>query len=92
MRSTFSVAQLARPQIGDVVIVAYEGDPSVRFVKRVEGVPGDVVEVGDAKVTVPAGQYYVLGDNRLHSTDSRVYGTVARSQIIGKVILPVIPR
>ena len=82
----------SEPQLGDVVIVAYDGDNSVRFVKRIAGVPGDLVTVGDAKVTVEPGHYYVLGDNRMHSTDSRAYGTVGREQIIGKVIFPAISR
>jgi signal peptidase I len=33
---------------------------------------------------VPAGAYYVMGDNRTDSDDSRYWGTVARSQIMGR--------
>jgi signal peptidase I len=36
-------------------------------------------------ITVPAGQYYVLGDNRAASDDSRFWGPVARSSIIAIV-------
>ena len=36
-------------------------------------------------VTVPANQYFMMGDNRSSSCDSRVWGTVARDQLIGKV-------
>ncbi len=34
---------------------------------------------------VPPGHYVMLGDNRTHSCDSRVWGPVAREKLIGKV-------
>jgi signal peptidase I len=36
-------------------------------------------------LTVPAGQVFVLGDNRLASVDSRVYGPLGRRALIGRV-------
>jgi signal peptidase I len=36
---------------------------------------------------VPAGEFYVLGDNRADSCDSRYWGPITGSSIIGKVVL-----
>jgi signal peptidase I len=40
---------------------------------------------------VPAGHYFFMGDNRSMSCDSRVWGSVPRSSIIGKAILTYWP-
>jgi len=37
--------------------------------------------------TVPAGQYIVFGDNRPHSSDSRLWGPVDKSKITGRAWL-----
>lgn len=43
-------------------------------------------------IRVPAGQYFVLGDNRNDSNDSHVWGFLPRENIVGKVTLVYSPR
>jgi signal peptidase I len=76
------------PQKGDIIIIAYEGNRTVRFVKRVAGVPGDTVMVNFEPITLKADEYYILGDNAPHSTDSRTFGPIRSEQIIGKALFP----
>ena len=40
---------------------------------------------------VPKGDYYVLGDNHPNSCDSRMWGTLPRQYVIGKVFLRIWP-
>ena len=42
-------------------------------------------------VTVPSGRYFVMGDNRCDSTDSRIFGAIPGSSIIGRAFLIIWP-
>ncbi len=102
------------PQIGDIIIFPYPDNPEIDYIKRVVGVPGDVIEIRNkqlyrngelvvedyiqhsqpdvimptrdnlAPVTVPEDMYFVMGDNRDDSMDSRFWGFVERDTIHGK--------
>lgn len=113
---------LRHPERADIIVFEYPEDREKPFfqrrdfIKRVIGVPGDVVEVrnkqvfvnGEAfeleqaihkepdiipgrlstrdnmpPVKVPEDQYFVMGDNRDRSYDSRFWGFVEKSEIKG---------
>jgi signal peptidase I len=44
-----------------------------------------------APTKLGANQYYVMGDNRLNSSDSRSFGPIARQDIIGRVVMVFYP-
>ncbi len=41
----------------------------------------------NAEVVVPEGKYFVVGDNRPHSSDSREFGPITKEDFIGKALL-----
>jgi signal peptidase I len=136
------LAQRSSPARGDVVVFLPPGEDQL-YVKRVVGVPGDVVEMRDnhllingrpaaygkpapatlarldradlgpgllrqevfaghansvllgndessphsfGPVRVPEGRYFLLGDNRDNSKDSRYFGPVPRERITGRAV------
>jgi signal peptidase I len=42
-------------------------------------------------VKIPAGDYYVMGDNRTDSEDSRFFGPIPKSLIVGRAVAVVWP-
>jgi len=77
---------LGRPAVGDIVVVRFAGDSNVTFVKRITAVPGDQIIYQGRSMTLGPDSYFVEGDNRDHSTDSRTYGPIQSWQIVGKVV------
>jgi signal peptidase I len=53
--------------------------------------PGQACTTNLPKQVVPAGHYFVMGDNRMNSKDSRVFGPISRSLIVGRAFVRVYP-
>lgn len=135
------IAHISEPQHGDIVVFRYPVDPSVNFVKRAIGLPGDHIvyknkvlyingqemkqtfikegedvestgnisskvmeenlmgikhqilihddggETDDFDFTVPKGYYFMMGDNRDDSADSRVWGFVPEENLVGRAFM-----
>jgi signal peptidase I len=54
------------------------------YVRHYDAHPGDYIEMLD----LGPGEYFVAGDHRLYSTDSRNYGPVWLSDILGRIVGP----
>lgn len=106
------------PQRGDIVVFKFPDDPKQEtlYVKRVIGLPGEVVEVTNGIVyvdgtaleesyekekpienfgpyEVPTDCYFMMGDNRNNSLDSRFWENkyVKKDEILGKVFFRYYP-
>ncbi|MEK9153833.1 MAG: signal peptidase I [Patescibacteria group bacterium] len=77
---------------GQVDIMAGDGSIVVLSEPYAQGIYTNTGSAtGDANVTLKSDEYFVLGDNRAHSSDSREWGMVNRKFIIGRTILRAWP-
>ncbi|HSP13765.1 MAG TPA: signal peptidase I [Thermoanaerobaculia bacterium] len=97
------------PRRGDVVVLRAPNDNSTLLVKRIIGLPGDLIDSRSGRVRlgqhaiaepyllkqaatgdippqiIPADCFFVMGDNREDSADSRRWGAVPRDLVVGHV-------
>jgi signal peptidase I len=111
--------RLSDPDRGSVLVFKHPLDNKQFLIKRIIGLPGETVEMGNGIVTIineenPEGfvydqpyvkfkttdnktltlstdEYFVLGDNRPVSSDSRAWGAVDRDEIIGRPFFRLLP-
>lgn len=53
-------------------------------------IPGNITDVGE--IVIPDNYYFVLGDNRGNSLDSRVWGPISKDLILGEAWTKIWPR
>lgn len=95
---------------GDIVVFWFPREPNKSYVKRIIGLPGEIVEIRNGKVFINGRElpepylspelnrsmatfppkrveehhFFVMGDNRDNSSDSRYWGTVPEKYIFGR--------
>ncbi len=108
------------PQRGEVVVFKYPQNPSLSYIKRIVGLPGETIAIeadsviifnwegsqildesdylspsvltpGDVRVSLDEDEYFVLGDNRVSSADSRRWGFLPEENIVGRVLFRAWP-
>lgn len=74
-------------------VVIKDGDVFINDEKQTESYIKEDFSIGDVDIIVPKDKYFVMGDNRQGSLDSRFkeVGLVPEDEIIGKVFIRLLP-
>ncbi|NOY35371.1 MAG: signal peptidase I [bacterium] len=80
-----------QPKKEEVIVFHYPLSPSTFFIKRVIGVPGSTLEIEGKEIKVGKNEYFVMGDNREASFDSRNWGAVPEKLIVGRAFVRLWP-
>jgi signal peptidase I len=75
----------------DKIVVINEAYPKGLQLNEGQYLPATDFTSGDSDTLLGKDEYFVLGDNREHSSDSRYWGTVARNLIVGRAWLRLFP-
>ena len=75
------VWRIKEPQIGDMVVFNSPNDNNILLVKRITKINSNTINLHGQKQKV----YFVEGDNKDNSIDSRSFGYISESSIVGKV-------
>ena len=79
------------PVVGEIVAARPSSLGGHTLVKRIAGLPRERVAVDGRQWQLADDEFFLLGDRREHSMDSRTFGPVTRQELLGPVRARVWP-